>query len=335
VQLYGPDSPAIRFPGKHDYLLNQSDIDRIVEFWGKDSLEYWNQGVGVRKPGINARRVVTRDMAAKFGAQLDPLWKSPQRVKLYAIDASYGGDRCVGGMAEFGPDPGGTQLLAFGKPIIIPIRMYPKSTPEAERLSPEDQIAEFVKADCERLGIPAANVFHDATGRGSLGTALARIWSADTNPIDFGGAATSRPVCSDLLIYDEELRQKRLKRCDEHYSKFVTELWFSVRYVIEGRQCRSLPNEVLDELCAREWMRVRGFKVEVEPKEETKLRLGRSPDMADWAATATEGARRLGFQIARMDLQAPPKAKAADDKWKQKLRAQAATLRESYTLRAA
>lgn len=331
IQLYGPDSPAIRNPGRFTYLINQGDIDRIVEFWGKDSLEYWNQGVGVRKPGINARRVVTRDMAAKFGAQLDPIWKESVRTKLYAIDASYGGDRCVGGPAEFGLSVEGTQILAFGRPTIIPIRMYPKSTPQEERLSPEDQIAEFVKADCERLGIPAANVFHDATGRGSLGTAFARIWSADTNPIDFGGNPTSRPVSNDLYIYDEELRTKRLKRCDEHYSKFVSELWFSVRYIIEGRQCRSLPNEALDELCAREWMRVRGYKIEVEPKEETKLRLGWSPDMGDWSVICGEGARRLGFKIARLESPDSPTAKN-DHKWKRDLQNRAKALRESFTL---
>src|SRR6185503_13632370 len=114
------------------------------------------------------------------------------------------------------------------------------------------------------------------TGRGSLGSAFARLWRHDCNPVEFGGAPTPRPVQADLFIYDEKLRQKRLKRCDEHYSKRVSEFHYSVRYAIEARQVRGLTNEVCDELCAREWGRTKLDKIEVETKGETKDRLGRS-----------------------------------------------------------
>lgn len=329
INLYGPDSPAIRFPGQFTYLINQADIDRIVDYWGKESAEYWNQAAGVRKPGINERRVVTRDMVRQFGAQDIVTWGGKQTVKGYAIDASYGGDRCVGGSFECGTDINGLNVVSFGTPTIIPIRVYPKSVPMEQRIIPEDQIAEFVKAECERTNIPASNVYFDATGRGSLGTSFARIWRADVNPIDFGGNPTPRPVTSDMYIYDEKLRAKRLKRCDEHYSKFVSELWFSVRYLIEGKQCRNLSNEAVDELCAREWGRAKGYKIEVEIKEETKKRIGKSPDVADQTAIACEGARRLGFALVRLESE---KAKKLDEKWKDDLIARARKLKASYTL---
>jgi len=60
IQLYGPDSPAIRHPGKYSYLIDQGDIDYIVSYWGKDSPEYWNQATGVRRPGAFSNRVLTR-----------------------------------------------------------------------------------------------------------------------------------------------------------------------------------------------------------------------------------------------------------------------------------
>ncbi len=134
---------------------------------------------------------------------------------------------------------------------------------------------------------------------------------------------------ADLFIYDEKLKQKRLKRCDEHYSKRVSELHFSVRYAIEANQLRGLTNEVRDELCAREWKRTRLDKIEVETKEETRDRLGRSPDLADHAAILCEGARQRGFQIARLES---VKAREADSTWKHDLRLRAKKFRESYQL---
>jgi hypothetical protein len=329
INLVGMDSPAIRHPGKYTYLIDQSDIDYIVSYWGKDSSEFWNQAAGVRRPGVSLCRIVTREMVVKFGAQDDVVWRGETTTKVYAIDAGYGGDRCVGGEAEFGTDINGNQVLLLGRPRVIPVKVYPKSTPESDRVLPEDQIAEYVKADCERLGIPAANVFHDSTGRGSLGSAFARLWRHDCNPVEFGGSPTPRPVMSDLFIYDEKLKKKRLKRCDEHYSKRVSELHFSVRYAIEARQIRGLTNEVRDELCAREWGRTRLDRIEVETKEDTKKRLGRSPDLGDHCAILVEGARQLGFQIARLQSE---ESSEEDQTWRLDLVLKARQLRESYTL---
>lgn len=330
INLVGSDSPAIHHPGKYPYLIDQSDIDYIVGYWGRDSAEYWNQAEGVRRPGVSLRRVVTRDMISKFGAQDEVVWSVKPTIKGYAIDASYGGDRCIGGSFEFGFDINGHQVISFGKPKVIPIKLYPKTVPEELRILPEDQIAEYARADCESLGIPSAHLSHDATGRGSLGSAFARLWRHDTNPIEFGGSATPRPVLADLFIYDEKLKAKRLKRCDEHYSKFVSELWFSVRYVIEGRQSRNLPSEAVDELCAREWKRVRGDRIEVESKEDMKPRFGRSPDIGDWVAICVEGARRLGFQITRMGWEL--KTEKKDERWKEELRERARKAKQSYSL---
>jgi len=282
IQLLGSDSPAIRFPGKYGYLIDQSDIDYVESYWGRESSKWWNQVLGMRPPSIDARRVITRDLVDKFGAQKEVIWGVGEIITVYAVDAGYGGDRCIGGEARFGKDINGKLVISLGKPRSIPVRMYPKSTPAEDRIPPEDQIAEYVKADCERLGIPSANVFHDSTGRGSLGSAFARLWRHDTNPVEFGGSPTPRPVLADLFIYDEKLKKKRLQRCDEHYVKRVSELHYSVRYVIEGKQMRDLPNDVRDELCIRNWDRVKGDKIEVEGKEETKDRFGRSPDLADW-----------------------------------------------------
>lgn len=329
IQLYGPDSPAITSPGKYPYLIDEKDIDYIVKFWGKDTAEYWNQAAGIRSSNVSLRRVLTRDMAVQFRAQTEVIWKGTPTTKVIGIDAAYGGDRCVAVPLEFGLDIDGTQVAAFEEPIIVPVVVYPSTVPVEERTIAEDQIANFIKAMGERLDVPPQNVFFDATGRGSLGTAFARVWSAAVNPVESGGNPTRRPVCSDLFILDDKTKQRRLKRADEHYSKLVTEYWFSLRYAVEGQQIRQLPNSVLDELCAREWTLVRGDRRELEAKDDTKKRLGRSPDMADAATFALEGARRLGFVISRLETLS---AHEEDGTWRYDLRRQASALRQSYAL---
>lgn len=325
VNLVGTDSPNFDFPenepSRYKYLISKEKIANTVSFFGRDSYEYFSQCVGVMKVASMANRVITRDLCLQFGAHNNVLWKGTGTTKVYAVDAAYGGDRCVKGWAEFGMDNDGKMVLAVHKPSIVAIR------PGA--VSPEDQIAMAVKNDCEALSIPPQNMGHDATGRGSLGTAIARIWSAMTNPVEFGGSPTERPVSLDLYLWDSRERKKRLKRCDEHYRKFVSELWFSVRYVIEAGQMRNLPEDVMEEGCMREWRRVSGDKIEVETKEEMKERVGRSPDLFDWLSIIVEMARRKGFNISKL---ASHEESSADMAWLDELKRNAARLRDRYAL---
>jgi intein/homing endonuclease len=279
VNLIGTDSPNFDFPDrkrpKYPYLISQRTIDSTVAFFGKDSMEYHSQCVGDMQVSQLARQVLTRQMCEQFHAFDQVVWGSEKPQKIYAIDAAYGGDRCVGGYIEFGKDVSGNQIISIHPPVIIPIRVN-------TLMIPEDQIVEFVMADCGRNGIDPQHVYYDATGRGSLGTSFARRWSDKINPIEFGGPPTDRPVCSDMYVWDSVKHVRRLKTCKEHYIKFVTELWFSVRYAVEAGQVRNMPEDVLEEFCWRQWDSTKDDKKVVETKEEMKERVGRSPDLADW-----------------------------------------------------
>lgn len=309
VNLVGTDSPNFDYPNdepaRFPYLINRESIEGTIKFYGKDSLQYYSQCKGVMKSGVLARRVITRELCRKNNALEPAVWKGTPTTKIYASDIAYGnigGDRAVGGWGEFGRDVEDRLILEVKPPEIIPVSVR-------NTASPEDQIAEYCKTQCEANDIPPENFFYDSTGRGSMGTAFARIWSADVNPVEFGGQPSTRPVCQDLFILDEKTRATRLKLCSEHYSKRVTEFWFSVRYCIESGQLRGLANDVMEEGCMREWKMVRGDKIEIETKAETKERMGRSPDLFDWLVTLLEGARRRGFQIARMAAVASSKDK--------------------------
>lgn len=304
ISLVGTDSPCFDFdqslPPRFPYLTNKDSIARTVAGYGLDSHQFYSQCKGVRRSGLNARRVITQEICRQFNAFDDLAWEN-DTIKIAAVDAAYGnlgGDRCVGGHIEFGKCVDGKIRLFVHPQEIVPVSVKNKSD------SPEDQIAWWSRSYCERHNIPPENFFYDATGRGSLGPSLARIWSVAINPIEFGGAATTRPVSQDLFIdeIDKNTGQmkRRLKRCDEHYRKFVTELWWTARLVIESDQMRGLSQDLCREGCMREWKEVNGGKIEVESKAETKERMGKSPDLFDQLVTAIEGARRRGFQITKL-----------------------------------
>lgn len=298
ICLYGPDSPNITDTPKNQYrgLLTENAIERVIAGYGKDSHHYYSQCLGIRKSGLNARRVITKALCRQMNAFDDVTWEGKPTIKIAACDAAYGGtggDLCVAGHIEFGKDVSGKTILLVHAPSIVPISLRNEQ-------SAEDQISAWVKFYCESHGVPPENFFFDATGRGSLGPSLARIWSNLIQPVEFGGSPTERPVSLDAYIYDEKTRSRRLQTCKEAYSKFVTELWWTARLVIESGQMRGLPENVCEQGCAREWKLVAGGKTEIEPKSDMRERCGYSPDYFDWLVTAIEGARRRGFQVSKL-----------------------------------
>lgn len=300
VNLIGTDSPNFDFPAEEPprfkYLISKKKIDDTIAFFGKDSFEFMSQCYGAMRIGTLARRVLTRRICDEGNVlETDVTWMDGNRIRVYFLDAAYGGDRCVAGWGEFGRCVDGKIRLLLHEPSIIPILVRTEK-------EPEQQIAEYVRKDCEGLNIAPENMGHDATGRGSLGTFLARVWSAMTNPIESGGPPTDRPVSLDVFRIEIKNGQptKRLTLCKEHYVKRVTEYWFSVRYAVQADQLRGMTQETSEEFCQREWDRVKDDKIELETKIDMKDRIGRSPDLADWAAGVLEMARRRGFQISKL-----------------------------------
>jgi len=297
LNLPGLDSPNFDYPAdqpdKFPYMVGRKKVAQIKESYGEESQQYCAQILGVRIAGMNGRKIITKELCEKFGAFDKAIWMDSDRKKVYAIDAAYGGiggDRCQRMICEFGKDIDGKLIFSIESYKTIPVSAI-------SIIPPDDQIAEFAKMECEAEEIEPQNVFFD--GRTLLAAAFARLWSTAINPVDFGGKVTERPVSADMVI-DTETGARRLKRCDEHYSKFVTEMWWSVRYAVESGQLRGMTEEILADGSAREWRITRGNKIEIETKADMKKRTGRSPDIFDSLVTALEGARRLGFLISKL-----------------------------------
>jgi len=298
INLVGTDSPNFdpKRPKNYPYLINEDDVKRVEKRFGPDSVEFYSQIKGVRKSGLNPRLVLTPEMCKVNGAYDECRWGHQDLTNVLGIDAGFGGDACETILIQFGTGSMGQPLIKFHEPEVIPINLNDPDTPE-------DQIAKGAKKKCQKLNVPFSNVFFEAGMRATLAISLARILGNEVNAVNAGGPATERPVSSDLFV-DDEVRfgSKRLKRCDEHYSKFITEAWFSVRLLVECRQAREMPQSVVKEFSEREWIWARGNRYELETKEDFKLRCHYSPNKADATAIAVEGARRLGFEIARIPI---------------------------------
>ena len=295
VNLIGIDSPNFEQPeDKYRGLIGHEYEKIMAHDYGKNSPEYETQIMGRMRIGLEHSRVITRQLCRLHHAHDEAIWANGTRTRIYALDPAYGGgDRCIGGWVEFGESVYGGQILRVGKPDILKIVVSPTNPPE-------DQIAQLLQADLDKYGVSPENCFYDSFGKGTVGFSFARRFGSNSPiPIDAGARTTTRPVRYDLWIKEKDGR-KRLKRCEEHYSKFITEMWFSVREAIESEQVRELPEDVMLEGCWREYRTVAGDKFEVEPKDELKERMGKSPDLFDWLAIAVEGARQRGFKIKRL-----------------------------------
>jgi hypothetical protein len=284
------DEPKDSFP----FLANSKFVQSLIDTYGAESWQVYQQAIGKPSKGMVSNRVITIGLCEQHHAFDSAIWKGTPRTKLYALDPAYGGgDRCVGGECEYGEDKDGNIIFSVGTPEIIPIRLN-------TALDAEGQIADFIKQQSDRLGIKPENIFYDSFGRGTLGFSFAKVFGSNCpQPVDSGARTTDRPVRFDLYV-DEKNGFKRLKRCDEHYSKFITEMWFSTREAIESNQVKNLPMPVAQEGQLRMFKIVAGNKIEVESKDDMKERVKKSPDLYDFFAVAIEGARRLGFKIERI-----------------------------------
>lgn len=314
IALDGRDSPNFDFEDHeavthYPYLMTHKMLNGIAKTHGTNSWQWHSQGVGKPVKGMDIWRVFTKDFCIKHHAMEDVIWRGENPIQLCSLDPAYGGgDRCVFRHGELGFNTDGKQILYIHEPEIVPIDVG------AGSLEPEEQIAMYVANRLKELGIPAQNCFYDSFGRGTLGYRFARILGTSVPvPVDSGGRPTKRPVRFDLMVKNQDGSQRH-KRCDEHYIKFITELWFSLVEAIDAEQIRGMDLETIVEGSKRKFSKENNFTV-LEPKDEMKKRTGgRSPDFCDAAALLIEGARQLGFKIENIG-DAVEKTKSNKPNW--------------------
>lgn len=347
VQLPGSDSPNMDAkPGEPvpcPFLITRQQLDDDAARWGTDDWHYLMFDEGRMPRGQGSRRVITRQLCQRGRAMDEPVWKDTTQTSILSLDAAFravGGDRCVLTRSKFGVEateglvgPDNQLNLVSQDPVkgkgrvifaMIEQKVIPISAAEAKGAAltiaeAEEQIIKFVMAEAEAHHIPPDNFYYDAGMKASLVATCTRLWDHPGNPVDFDGRPTDRPVSRELHDI----------MCKDYYFNFVTEMWYSVRMVIDAGQFRGLTESVMLEGCKREFEKVAGNKIQVEPKKEMKLKTGESPDCFDSLVIGVEGARQKGFVIAKFEN---AKAQAVDHAWKKQLRERAEKLWKSGTL---
>jgi hypothetical protein len=313
----GPDEP-VPFP----YLITRERMEKDARRWTKTDWHYQMFDEGRWPRGEGASRVITRQMCLNGGALGEAKWANNIRVKLLAMDAGFGGDRCVCHELWFGEEMP-TKAVAPGVDFTVNRTPQPFETRHIIALvqtltvpisgndvrGAEDQIVLWLQKQAALRGIPADHVFVEPGMRTAFVQKIADRFSSKVVMLDFGGRPSDQNVSSDIVI-----------PCRDYYFNFVTELWYSARLVIDSGQFRQLDEETMREGCMREYTRGGGNKIQIEPKDEFKAKAGFSPDRFDALVTGIEGARRLGFQIKR---QRPDTDEdELDDQWKRDLEKQ-------------
>lgn len=306
VAFDGRDNPNRDGTGNEfPFLISDGFVDLMRKTHGEDSWQFYQQAIGKPSRGMVSNRVITVSFCEQHNAFDDVVWLDILSIKLAALDPAYGGgDRCVWMEGDIGKNTDGVEMLVMKPFEIIPIRLNSGT-------EPEEQIAEWVYNRADAQGIEANNIFWDSFGRGTLGNSFAKLFGSITpQPVNSGDKPSTRPVRFDYFVTDKKSPGgKRLKRCDEEYSKFVTEMWFSVREAVYSGQIREMQKAVAEEGQLRLYRTVSRARIEVETKEDMKERVKKSPDLFDTQAILVEGARRLGFKIQRLGIERAAKQK--------------------------
>ena len=331
IQLPGEDSPNLDFPEDQEpykKLIGRRFLAECEQNYGKGTPLYNMMAGGMIPRGTLELRVLTKQVCMQFNA-FDPVtWGSDEVTKLYCADISYTfehGDKSVGIPLGFCRDTEGKLRIALlDRPKVF------DPTDRAEGTQ-EDQLAGLVKLECERLGIPPSHFFFDGTGRSSFTAACMRLWSTSVNPVEFGGKATERANFMGRKRQDGTDKGELFK-CSEVFEKFVSELWFALRYAVEADQIRGLTEDIVREASLRLYRIIKGNRMELEPKKDMKVRLGRSPDSTDALVTGLEGARRLGFPLGKLAGDKPRNKELS--KWLREQTKRMEALRQSRQLNA-
>lgn len=293
-------------------LLTPQNAEDVKKIHGEESVQWWALIRGWFPPdGLvsrifpsqvieKARPSIIFDFATESCATLDPAFES---------------DDCVIHFGAKGKLRDGRVAISATESETLKLKLGPADEPK------DYQIAHQVMERCKKRGVKPKDFIMDKSGGGrGVYAILQKEWSPEVQGIDYGGAATDRPLRSD-----------ESDKCSDIYMYFVTELWFRGRAACEDGILGGLSNVnplTIEDLYSRRYIvkkATQGTVQIAEQKAEVKKRLGRSPDNGDAFVQFAELLIREGHGPGRSK-----KAVGTSTKWqRQKNRAIAAGKRYS------
>lgn len=288
IHLDGLRSPRViegddLYPG----LLKKQDIEDTIRDYGEDSPDFWSKRRGFWAPQGVTKTVFSVTMIEKFRAREKAVWSSSFKMGAGLDPAFEGGDRCILRFGKCGEFSGTTPIEEPGtfRPIAerkgtVGIELGERVQIKVSATSEEPvhyQIVRQVKDECEKRGVGPEMFALDSTGEGGgLASIFQREWSPAITLVEFGGRASEMPVS-----------EHNKKPSSQEYLNRVTELWYTMRVMLQNGQIRGLDKDTAIEFCSRLYV-MKGNMKQVETKAEMKKRTKKSPDLADAAVVVTE-----------------------------------------------
>lgn len=252
------------FPG----ILTRENVEEARKNLTENSVAWWSRIRGFPPPDGMVSQIFPSQIIEKGKAEIIFDF-APEPCM--TLDPAFGGDNCVVIFGQKGKLRDGRMAISATGSAVIPVTVGENTA------IIDQQITSRVLALCKAQGVKPSNFIMDRSGPGrTIYNALYKEWSAEVQGVDYGGAATDRPVRSD----EKEL-------ASDVYEKFVTELYFRGRESIADGILGGLSKvdeRTIEELSCRLYETkevTKGTVILAETKTEMKKRLGHSPDFAD------------------------------------------------------
>jgi hypothetical protein len=312
IHLDGLQSPNLK-AGKtiYPYMLTQESINEIISNHGADSVQYWALVRGFFPPDGMVSKIWPNSTTERAKA---PIKFDFQPQQCATLDPAFEFDNCVMHIGQLGMPVFGQRDYKISGTETLVAKLDAGLTAE-----PKDyQVAHWVMHECQKRGILPEHFIMDTTGNArGVYAILQKEWSRNVQGVEYGGAATNRP-----------LRADDNRKCEDLYRWFITELYFRASECAKAGLLGGLSNldrRTIDDLSARRYelkQGTNGVLMVAESKKEVKKRLGRSPDFGDAFVQWGELLARLGTMPGGGAAQRLAQTKAAGSRWsRQKARA--------------
>lgn len=280
LRFDGRDSPNVLLKqNKHPYLYLYEDwlaAEEIRERSG-GNLSYWSMSRGMWASDSGSNTIFSETLFIRCDAIGTHFTFDSERETYAFLDVAFGTDACILQFCECGR-VNGRMCIQLTDWIDVPI------DPTDASYDLDYKIARWVMNSCITRKVKPECFGIDSTGTGrGVASIMAAEWSPKIHCTVWGAAATDRPSA-----------QNDGRPAREVYSNFVTELWFSVRELLEAGQILGFSHEAISQFCARQY-EMAGKKYKSETKDAMRLRLRYSPDNADAVAGICEVAKRMGL----------------------------------------
>src|SRR6478736_1903644 len=263
------------------FLLTQDYINFIRDKFGEGSIEWWCFIRGFFPPDgtvakvcpsatlAEAQKAIQFDYPPTPCASLDPAYEYDDPVlTFFLLGRTREGLPCASGKRQ------------------VRIKLS-----ESKTMTKDRQLANETMRLCKEENVIPENFICDTTGNGrSVFALLFESWGPKIQKVEYGGAATDRP----MMLNDP-------KPANEQVKYFVAELWFRASFMAAGGMLRGFNNldpKTIEDLSSRRYtIKQDGERkvMVVETKDEMKKRLGRSPDYGDSTVQMAELMVRKGL----------------------------------------